>query len=94
MSAAAQDDDDTGPEGCYLTYESDSGGKVMLHYSKSEFRTMQLAFGVLVRARVFKDSSLINTEDAMNSSRALPVEMPIIVNTLWDGVSLSNSPNK
>lgn len=35
MSAAEAptNDDETGPEGCYLVYENDSGGKLMLFYS-------------------------------------------------------------
>mmetsp|Transcript_24379 Transcript_24379/g.34017 ORF Transcript_24379/g.34017 Transcript_24379/m.34017 type:complete len:174 (+) Transcript_24379:257-778(+) len=32
----ADDDSYEGPEGCYLTFESDSGGKLCLFYSKGE----------------------------------------------------------
>jgi hypothetical protein len=41
------DDDDyeeTGPEGCYLTYESDSGGKLMLYYSKGDIPEHAVGF--------------------------------------------------
>jgi len=34
MSADARDDKEQGPEGCYLLYESNSGGQLVLHYSK------------------------------------------------------------
>lgn len=36
--------DEDGPEGCYLLYESDSGGKLMLFYSKGEIPDNAVGF--------------------------------------------------
>jgi hypothetical protein len=41
---ALPQDDDKGPEGCYLVYESDSGGKLMLFYSTGELPDNAVGF--------------------------------------------------
>jgi hypothetical protein len=42
--AVAVVNDEDGPEGCYLLYESDSGGKLMLFYSKGEIPDNAVGF--------------------------------------------------
>mmetsp|Transcript_35060 Transcript_35060/g.49784 ORF Transcript_35060/g.49784 Transcript_35060/m.49784 type:complete len:181 (-) Transcript_35060:136-678(-) len=50
MASAAEekkaDENPLGPEGCYLLYESDSGGKLMLQYSKGEVPPKAVGFWV------------------------------------------------
>jgi hypothetical protein len=41
---AQSQDDDKGPDGCYLVYESDSGGKLMLCYSTGEIPDNAVGF--------------------------------------------------
>lgn len=49
------EDEDDGPEGCYLVYESDSGGKLMLFYSKGTIPDNAVGFFCAMAPKKIQD---------------------------------------